>query len=133
MNKLWNRYNAWRVRSQQLSVARWAGERAKGKDKFALRFAFTFTMCMIAFHDIFNHFFDAGGDAFTFFYISQYAITGLCAGYGVWGRREGEYKKALKSSPPNFIYNRINPADGPRVSATKTISRESLKISRVNS
>ena len=102
MSRLWKRYNAWRVRRQQLSVARWAQERKKGRAQFVLREALTYIVLMIAQRDVLNNIFD-GSHAFSFqFYIVQHALTGIFVGYGAWASREDKYNLATR-------YNRIKP------------------------
>lgn len=102
MSRLLKRYKPWRFRRQQLSLARWAEERRKGRRQIVLRQAFTYVVLMIALRDVVDNIFD-GGHAFNVgvSYIIQYVVTGICIGYEVWGKQEGKYKKAqLKSSSP---------------------------------
>ena len=104
MSGLLKRYNAWRLRRKEFSPERWAAVRAKGRGPFILRQAFSFAVFMMAFHDVASQFFDYG-HPFTFWFISQYAISGMCLGYGMWEDREGKYEDALR----NRRLNRLNP------------------------
>jgi hypothetical protein len=111
MSNLWKRYNGWRSRRQQLSLERWAQERAKGKRHYVLRQAFFFAVLMTAFRDIHDQFFDDGGRVHGLaFYLIQYAIFGVFVGYCAWWSREGEYKNAqLKRRLQTPLDDRILP------------------------
>ena len=111
MSNLLKRYNGWRSRRQQLSLERWAQERAKGKSQYVLRQAFSFAVLMTAFRDISDHFFDHGGRVRgVAFYLVQYAILGIFLGCFAWWSREGEYKNAqLKRRLQTPLDDRIRP------------------------
>ena len=95
MSSLSKRYKARRSRREQLLLERWAQERAKGRGHYLLRHAFFFVVLMIAFRDIYTHFFGVNGREFGLaFYIVQQAITGIFVGYFTWGSMERKYKEA---------------------------------------
>jgi hypothetical protein len=111
MGRLFKQYNAWRSRRQQLSLARWAQERAKGRARYVLRQAFTFAVLMTACRDVINHFYNDGGHVFgDWFYIAQHAVTGLFIGYVTWSDQEGKYKDAQITARLQTPFdNRIKP------------------------
>jgi hypothetical protein len=89
------RYKAWNLRREQRSLESWALERAKGKTRFVLQQAFTFTVFMAAYSDVVNHLDGRSDDIFKFWtYMGLYAVGGLFVGSMAWESREGKYQKA---------------------------------------
>lgn len=101
MIRLVKAFDAWRAQRFGFLPECWAEVRARGKGQFVLRKGFSFTVLMVAFHDVFTHFFYHGGPFRFDFYIIQYWIMGIFFAYGVWSDEESKYKKALSASPPN--------------------------------
>lgn len=97
MNKLSKRYNDWRLRREQLALARWAQERAKGKLRVVLHQAFFYTVLMTGVRDAIDQFY--GGDIRhgLVYYLIVNGITGIFVGYVSWWSQEAKYKKAFKS------------------------------------
>jgi len=95
MSNLLKRYYGWRSRRQQLSLERWAQERAKGQRQYVLRQAFSFAVLMTAGRDVVDHFFLHSNNEFgVWFNIVQYAVMGTFVGYLAWGYLEDRYKDA---------------------------------------
>ena len=96
MRNLLDRYKAWCVRREQLSLARWEQVRAKGQTRFVLHQVLTFAVLMTAFRDVYEQIFEGGGQVSDlWFHVISYSLTGLFAGYFGWSSREGKYNNAL--------------------------------------
>ena len=63
--------------------------------------AFTFTVLMTAFSDVYDRFFHSGPHVFHFGSdIVQYALTGIFVGYLTWADQENKYKSAQINGRP---------------------------------
>ena len=96
MNSLLKGYDAWRLRRQQLSLARWAEERAKGQWRFVLRQVFFFALVATGIQDALDQFFRDGRHSLGYYLVVN-AITGILVGYVGWSSREAKYQKGLKA------------------------------------
>lgn len=67
-----------------------------------LRETFMFTVITVAFLDVATQLFNYG-HAFSYWSITQFAISGLALGYWGWSDQEAKYKKALNSSPQTSL------------------------------
>ena len=88
--------NAWHCRRQQRSLERWEQVRAKGKARFVLHQALTFTVFMSAFRDVSDQIVDGGSQVSNFgVHLISYALAGVFIGFFAWWNREGKYRDAL--------------------------------------
>jgi uncharacterized protein YjaZ len=95
MRKLFDRFKARRVRSQNLRLQRWEQEREKGQTRFVLRQALTWAVLMTSFRDVYEQIFYGGGDRSNLLgYLITYSLVGLFMSYSAWSSQEGAYKNA---------------------------------------
>ena len=103
MKSLLNRYNAWRLRRQQLSLARWPQVRAKGRGQFVVCQAFAFTVFLTAFYDVSDQLFHFEKSYSLWWHIAVNTLVGIFIGYNVWDDQENKYIDALKSPPQTSL------------------------------
>ena len=95
MKTWWERMQVWRLRRQQHSVARWARVRTKGKARFVIHSALSFSLIMIVATAIGDYFFDSQIHFPRFLYKSIYfALAGILLGFVSWWTMEGRYRNA---------------------------------------
>jgi hypothetical protein len=103
MRSLVKAFKTWRSGRQQFSPEDWAKVRAKGRGRFVLREAFSYTVYTVAIWDLVTQFTDYGHPFRFASYIFQFAFSGIFLGYWTWGDHEVKYKKALQSSSQTSI------------------------------
>jgi hypothetical protein len=94
MKSLWNRYNAWRLRRQQLLLTQWPQVRAKGRGRFVVCETFTFMVFLTAFYDVSGQLFDFGTSRSFWEHIAVNTLVGIFIGYSWWDDQENKYKDA---------------------------------------
>lgn len=96
MTGLFKRCSDLQYRRKQSSLERWERIRAKGKARFVLHQALTWTVFMTALRDVSDQIFEGGGQVSNLrFHIVIYSLTGIFVGLFAWWSQEGKYKNAL--------------------------------------
>jgi len=69
MRKLLDRFKARRVRRQELSLARWEQQRAKGQGRFVLQQALTWAVLMTSTRDVYEQLFEGDSQKMTHLWV----------------------------------------------------------------
>ena len=95
MNTWMDRIRVWRLRRQQHSVERWSRVRAKGKARFVIQSALSFSLVMLVANALGDYYDDSGIQFPRFLYKQIYFVLGgVLLGFVSWWTMEGRYRNA---------------------------------------
>jgi len=111
MRELLDTIKARRARRQLAQLESWERQRAKGKTRFVLHQALTFTVFMTVFRDLLALTSDGGSQLSDLrYHLIFYSLIGISLGWFQWWNQESKYKDSLLNRRLKTpLDNRIKP------------------------